>query len=201
MVPVTSENRAPITPTKVIPAAKTLPAPVPPPPPPPPPPPAPPAVPDREPEWWRGGHIRTEPPPLPVPVDVHVAVTIDTAGPLAPLEPEPGPRWWQRIRIAYNLGCAFAGFVVCGPWAWLLTALREGQGLAAAWVAALIPLVVIAFIDNARRVEALHADPDLWWPRLKAVIARVLLWAALEATALALPLTSLVYWITGVQTP
>lgn len=158
-------------------------------------------MPDREPEWWRGGHIRTSPPPLPVPVDVHVAVTIDAAGPLVPVEPEPGPRWWQRIRIAYNIACAIGGFVICGPWAWLLTAAREGQGLAAAWVAALIPLLISAFIDNARRVEALHADPDLWLPRLKAVVARVVLWAFLEAAALALPVTSLVYWITGVQTP
>lgn len=114
-------------------------------------------------------------------------------------DPEPGPRWWQRIRIGYNLACALLGFALCGPWAWVLAHVRDEESLAGAWVMAAIPLVVLGFVDNARRVEALHADPDLWAPRLKATVARVLLWAAVEATALTLPITTLVYAITGVH--
>jgi len=115
------------------------------------------------------------------------------------VDPEPGPRWWQRIRVGYNLACAAAGFTVCGPWAWVLADVRDEASLAGAWVMTLIPLAVIAFIDNARRVEALHADPDLWGPKLRAALARTALWAAVLATCLTLPVTTLVYAITGVH--
>lgn len=114
-------------------------------------------------------------------------------------DPEPAEHWWGRIRIGYNLACALLGFVLCGPWAWVLAHVRYEESLAGAWVMAVIPLVVFGFIDNARRVEARHADPDLWAPRLKAAAARVLLWAAVEATALTLPISTLIYAMTGVQ--
>lgn len=191
-----TDARRPITPTRVIPAGQPLPAPAGPPPPPVrPAPPAPPASPDPPPWWTRP---RPPAPPLPVPVDVQVTVTIDTHTP----QPEPvrGPRWWRRVRIAYNALCALLGFILCGPWAWVLTTVRNEESLTGAWVIALIPLVVLAFWDNARRIEAAHADPDLWAPKVRALLARVLLWAALLATALSLPLTTLVYAITGVHT-
>ena len=124
-------------------------------------------------------------------------VTVDHGGPLVPVDPEPGPRWWGRIRIGYNAACAFLGFALCGPWAWVLADVRSEESLAGAWVMAAIPLVVLGFLDNARRVEALHADPELWAPRLKAGIARVLLWTALIATGLTLPITTIVFVFTG----
>ncbi|WP_328439350.1 hypothetical protein OHA71_23720 [Streptomyces sp. NBC_00444] len=187
--------RKPITPSRVIPPGDPLPAPAAPPPPPPVPP-ALPAVaePDPDPDWWRTGVV---PPPAPVDVYVHVDVQLPDAHLPAPVEPEPGPRWWGRMRIGYNLACAAAGFVLCGPWAWVLASVRD-ESLAGAWVMALIPLTVLAFVDNARRIEALHADPELWAPRLRAAIARVLLWAAVLATGLTLPVTTIVYAITGV---
>lgn len=186
-----------IVPTRVIPAAETLPAPVSPPPPPPVPP-APPGFPDPDPDWWRSGSGPAPPPP-PVPVDVHVHVTVDQGGSLVPVDPEPGPRWWGRIRIGYNAACALAGFVLCGPWAYVLASARSEAGLGAAWVIATIPLTIAGFLDNARRIEALHANPELWAPRVKAAIARTLLWALAEATALTLPITTLIYAITGVS--
>lgn len=193
--PVTDK---PIIPTKVIPAAELLPAPASPPPPPPRPP-APPAVraPGPDPEWFRIGPVPSGPPP-PVPVDVHVTVTIDPGGSLVPADPEPGPRWWGRIRIGYNAGCAFAGFVCCSPWAWVLASIRHDEGLGAAWVAALIPLAVLYLLDNGRQVEADNADPRLIMPRIRAAIARILLWSAVEATALTLPVASIIYALTGV---
>lgn len=189
-------DRREITPTRIIPAGEPLPAPVPPPPPPPPA--APPAIPDQDPDWWRHGSGPAGPPP-PIDVHVHVDVQLPTLELPIPADPEPGPRWWGRIRIGYNAACAAAGFTLCAPWAWVLADVRNEQGLAGAWVMALIPLTVLGFVDNARRVEALHADPELWWPRLKAAIARVLLWTAALATALTLPITTIVYAITGVQ--
>jgi hypothetical protein len=126
-------------------------------------------------------------------------VSVDRGGPPAVPDPEPGPRWWRRIRIAYNIGCAFVGFIFCGPWAWVLASVRDEQGLAGAWVMALIPLVVLGFIDNARRIEAAGAHPDLWAPKLRATAARCALWAAAIATALALPVTTLIYLVTGVR--
>ncbi|MDX2700789.1 hypothetical protein [Streptomyces ipomoeae] len=153
---------------------------------------------DAEPEWWRNQPVLRQPPPPPVPVDVHVIVTIDPGGALVPVEPEPGPRWWGRIRIAYNAACATCGLMVCGPWAWTLTEIRD-ESLPGAWVTAVIPLTVLGFLDNARRVEALHADPELWLPRVRAAIARTLLWAAGIATALALPISTVIYVLTGVR--
>jgi hypothetical protein len=130
-------------------------------------------------------------------VDVHVTVTIDH-GPLVPIAPEPGPRWYRRFRIGYNAACAAAGFMICGPWAWTLASIRT-DSLAGAWVAAIIPGAVIYLIDNARQVEADYADERLIAPRLRAAITRTLLWAEAAAVALSLPITTLVYLITGVQ--
>jgi hypothetical protein len=126
-------------------------------------------------------------------------VTVDHGGSLVSVDPEPGPRWWGRIRIGYNAACALAGFVLCGPWAYVLASARSEAGLGAAWVIATIPLTIAGFLDNARRIEALHANPELWAPRVKAAIARTLLWALAEATALTLPITTLIYAITGVS--
>ncbi|MEU6661242.1 hypothetical protein [Streptomyces sp. NPDC046821] len=191
---MTTPPRRPITPTRVIPAGQPMPAPVSPPPAPP----APPAPPVGPPDWWRSGPGPSGPPP-PVPVDVHVTVTIDHGGALAVPEPEPGPRWWQRIRIGYNLALAGLSLALAGPWAALLTAIREEESLAGAWVVALVPLTVIAFVDNAKRAEAAGAHPDLWLPKLRAAAARLALWAAVLGTALALPITTLVYIATGVR--
>lgn len=186
--------REPITPTRVYPAGEgPVPLPVPASPPPPRPP-APPAIPDADPDWWRRGSG----PPL-VPVDVHVHVTIDQGGPLLPVDPGPGPRWWQGIRIGYNFALAMLSLTVAGPWSAVLVAVRDEASLAGAWVMALIPLVILGFLDNARQVEARHADPDLWAPKWRAALFRTLLWAAVLATVLTLAITTLVYWITGVK--
>ena len=190
-------DKPPITPTRIIPAGEPLPAPASPPPPPPRPP-APPAPAGRDPDWWGRPPGPSGPPP-PVPVDVHVTVTIDHGGPLVPADPDPGPRWWRRFRIGYNAACAFAGLGICGPWAWVLVSIRDTGSLAGAWVAAIIPGAILYLLDNARQVEADHADERLIAPRMRAAVTRILLWAAAEATALALPITTLVYLITGVQ--
>ncbi|MFJ2731415.1 hypothetical protein [Streptomyces sp. NPDC087317] len=192
-----TDGRRPITPTRVIPAGQPLPAPVNPPPPPPPP--APPAVMDPDPGWWRAGSAGSYGPPPPVPVDVHVTVTIDQGGPLIPADPEPRPRWWQRIRIGYNLALAALSLSLAGPWAAVLAAVRDEESLTGAWVMALIPLVILGFVDNAKRAEAVGAHPDLWAPKWRAALARLLLWAAVIGTCLALPLTTLVYALTGVK--
>ena len=63
---------------------------------------------------------------------------------------------------------------------------------------AAVPLTVVALLDNARQVEARGAHPDLWAPKWRAAFMRVLLWALVEATALTLPITTLVYALTGV---
>ena len=119
---------------------------------------------------------------LPVPVDP---------------EPAPGPRWWQRLRI----GCAVAGFCLSGPWAWVLKDIRDDgtNGLAGAWVMALVVLTVLAVWDNACRIAAKHSDPEAWMPRIRATVARILLWAALIAIALTLPITTLVFFVTGIH--
>lgn len=193
---MTTPPRKPIIPTRVIKAGAPLPVPVPPPPPPlPPAPPAPPAVP---PGWWNAGPGPSGPPP-PVPIDVHVTISVDHGGPPAIPDPVPGPRWWQRFRIGYNVALAVLSLTLAGPWAQLLTSVRDEAGLAGAWVMALIPLVVLGFIDNARRVEAAGADPDLWAPKLRAAAARFVLWAAVIGTVLALPVVTLVYILTGVR--
>ncbi|WP_086765371.1 hypothetical protein [Streptomyces bobili] len=86
-----------------------------------------------------------------------------------------------------------------GPWAWVLQSVRDEQSLAGAWVMASIPLAVLVLLDNARRVEAMAAHHDLWAPKLRAALTRTALWAAVLATVLTLPITTLVYLITGVQ--
>jgi hypothetical protein len=189
-------SRKPITPSRIIPAGQPLPQQLPAPASPPPPPPAPPAPPALPP-WWAAG---PPPPPPPQPVDVYVHVDVAVTS-TDPIPEDSGPPWWGRIRWGYNAGCAAAGFVLCGPWAWVLTSVRDEEGLAGAWVMAVIPLIVLGFLDNARQVEARCANPDLWPPKWRAVLARVLLWAAVEATALTLPFTTAVYWITGVVSP
>ncbi|GAA3956835.1 hypothetical protein GCM10022384_07450 [Streptomyces marokkonensis] len=183
-------DRQPITPTRVIPAGQSLPAPVPPPPPPPRPP--------ADPDWWRPGSGPSGPPP-PVPIDVHVHIDITPGGPPAIPDPEPGPRWWSRIRIGYNLALAALSLTFAGPWGAFLATVRDEESLAGAWTMAVIPLIVLAVLDNARRVEALHADPDLWAPKWRAALARFLLWTAVIGTVLTLPITTLVYALTGVK--
>lgn len=183
-------DRQPITPTRVIPAGETLP--------PPPAPPAPPGPPTGPPDWWR-----TPPgppgPPTPVPVDVHVHVTVDQGGWQPAPGPEPGSRWWQRIRWGYNLALAALSLTLAGPWGALLASVRDEESLAGAWVMAVIPLIVLGYLDNARRVEAAAAHPDLWAPKWRAAAMRLLLWAAALGTVLTLPITTLVYALTGVM--
>ncbi|MFJ6667438.1 hypothetical protein [Streptomyces sp. NPDC091383] len=190
-------SRDPITPTRIIPAGEPLPAPASPPPPPPrrPAPPAPPAGPPGPGDWWRTGSGPPGPPP-PVPVDVHVVVTVTPGG--LP-DPPPDPPWWRRIRWGYHLSLAALAFPCCGPWARVLTWVRADGSLTGAWVTAVIPLALVAVWDNAARIWARHSDPDLWMPRIRAAIARLTLYAAAEATALALPLTTIVYLMTGVN--
>ncbi|MET9142425.1 hypothetical protein [Streptomyces sp. NPDC004042] len=189
-------DRRPIIPTRIIPAGAPLPAPAGPPPPPPRPP-APPSVADPGPDWWHNGSGPYGPPPIHVH---HHHVYVD----LPPIylpghpDPEPVPRWWQRIRIAYNAGLAFLATPLSGPWAWVLIHVRDDGSLTGAWVMALIPLAVLGLWDNVRRAEAAGAHPDLWPPKLRAGLARLLLWAAVIGTVLALPITTLVYLITGV---
>jgi hypothetical protein len=126
-------------------------------------------------------------------------VTVDQGGWLSVPDPEPGPRWWQRIRIGYNAALAVLSLTLAGPWGAVLAAVRDEESLAGAWVMALGPLTVLAFLDNARRAEAAGADPDLWAPKLRAAITRFLLWAAVLGTVLTLPITTLVYALTGVK--
>ncbi|MFI0233136.1 hypothetical protein [Streptomyces sp. NPDC017086] len=187
-------SRNPITPTRVIPAGEPLPAPAAPPLPPPPPrvPPAP-LAPGPGPDWWR--HLpRPAVPPQPVPVDVHVTVTIDTG----PADPPPEP-WWRRIRWGYHAVMALAAIPLSGPWAWVLADVREQASLTGTWVIAVIPLAIVAWWDNAARIQARHSDPDLWGPKVRATAARLALYAGAEATALTLPLYSLVIILTGVR--
>ncbi|MEU9000519.1 hypothetical protein [Streptomyces sp. NPDC048551] len=184
-------TEAPIHPTRIIPPGAPLPPQDPPP-----------NGPEHETEWW------TAPPPPPMPrppapppyspppasgpIDVHV--TLSWAAP----EPER-PAWWRRIRWGYNAGCLLCAMPLSGPWAWLLGSVRDSEGLAGAWTLAVIPLAVLALLDNGRRIEAAAAHPDLWAPKLRAARARILLNAALIATATALPVTTVVYLITGVR--
>lgn len=133
------------------------------------------------------------PPAPPGPVDVHVTLS------WAASEPER-PAWWRRIRWGYNAGCLLCAMPVSTPWAWVLESARDGQALAGAWTLAAISAAVLALLDNARRVEAEAAHPDLWRPKIRATRARVLLDAALIATATTLPITTVVYLVTGVRT-
>ncbi|MGV9282134.1 hypothetical protein [Streptomyces sp. NPDC003730] len=190
-------DRQPITPTRVIPAGETLPAPVSPPPPPPVPP-TPPIAPESGPDWWRNG---SGPPGPSGPFEIHhhYYLAEPAGGPLSVPDPEPGPRWWQRIRIGYNAALAVLSLSLAGPWGALLANVRDEESLAGAWVMALVPLVVVAFLDNARRAEAAGANPDLWAPKWRAAGTRLLLWAAVLGAVLTLPLTTLVYALTGVK--
>lgn len=189
-------DRRPTTPTRIIPAGEPLPAPGTPPPPPPPLPPLPPAPtgPGPEPDWWRD-LPRPAVPPQRIPLDVHVTVTIDSGPP----PPPPAPPWWRRIRWGYHAVMCAAALPLSGPWAWVLADVRADTSLAGAWVMAVIPLATVAWWDNAARIQARHADPDLWGPRVRATVARLSLYATAEATALTLPLYSLVIILTGVR--
>ncbi|WP_392967214.1 hypothetical protein [Streptomyces sp. LN245] len=162
-----------------------LPALAPPPPPPPPPP---------EPTWWH------QPPAPPLPA---VYVQVDVALPDGYLpqttEAEPGPRWWQRRRPGYTAACLLIAWPLSNPWAALLADVRDTESLAGAWVMAIGPLIVLAFADNAYRVAAAGAADELWLPKIRAACARTLLLTAAIATARTLPLTTLVYAVTGVK--
>ncbi|KAA6220019.1 hypothetical protein [Streptomyces filamentosus] len=173
----------PITPTRIIPAGVPLP------------PAGPPSQPPPPPAWF------TQPPPprppTPQPLDIRVTVDLLLPG----TEPEPAPSWRQRIRIRwiYNIGCLAFALPLSGPWAAALASVRDEQGLAGAWTLAVIPLAVVGILDNARRVEAEHAAPDLWAPRIRAALTRTALWALVTATATALPVDTVVYLLTGVR--
>ncbi|MYR45069.1 hypothetical protein [Streptomyces sp. SID5910] len=184
----------PIVPSRIIPAGQRLPAPAGPPPPPPVPP-DPPALPDSGPDWWRNGSGPPGPPP-PAPLDVHVHVTIDVGG---PPDPPPAPPWWRRIRWGYHLGMLTLALPLSGPWAWILADVRDEESLAGAWVMAIVPLALVAVWDNVTRIRARQADPDEWLPRLRAGVARLALYAMATATVLTLPITTLVYALTGVH--
>ncbi|WP_030569639.1 hypothetical protein [Streptomyces aureocirculatus] len=113
--------------------------------------------------------------------------------------PEPEERWWQRIRIGYNAALAFLSLPLTGPWSWVLASVRDDESLAGAWVMAGVPLTVLAVLDNARRVEVAGSAPELWGPKIRAALARLLLWAAVLATVLTLPVSTIVYALTGVR--
>ncbi|MFD9569973.1 hypothetical protein ACFWBI_09025 [Streptomyces sp. NPDC059982] len=153
-------------------------------------------------DWWRpppappASRPPVPPPyvpPPPAPIDVHVTVTV------GPSEEEKPPAWWRRIRWGYNAGCLLCAGPLAAPWASVLASVRDSQGLAGAWTLAVIPLAVLALLDNGRRIEAAAAHPDLWAPKLRAARARILLDATLIATATALPVTTAVYLTTGVR--
>ncbi|WP_406365254.1 hypothetical protein [Streptomyces sp. NBC_00645] len=166
------------------------------PPPVPPRPPAPPPPPPPEPDWWRQS---AAPPPPPPAVYVQVDIALpDGYLPQIP-EAEPGPRWWQRRRPGYTAGCLLLAWPISGPWAAVLADVRDTEGLAGAWVMALGPMIVLAFADNVYRVAAAGAADDLWLPKIRAACARILLLAAALATARTLPVTTLVYAVTGVK--
>ncbi|MFI1889838.1 hypothetical protein [Streptomyces jumonjinensis] len=195
-----TEARKAIEPTAVIPAGEplpprsstpgdTLPKPAPRPPAAPPPayiPPAPPPPPSPPARPWT-------PAPDPGPSQGYLLIPI-------PLEaPAPEPRWWQRVRWVYNGACILAAMPVTGPVAWVLADIRDSQGLAGAWLLAAVPLVVVATLDNARRVEAEAAHPHLWAPKIRAAAMRTLLWAVVIATVTTLPVETVVLVLTGVR--
>lgn len=185
----------PITPSRIIPAGQPLPTPPnygPPPAPPPPP------------DWWTRPSAPPVPrppvtPPAPPPtVHVHVDVHLDDYLPV-PVEPEPGPPWWTRCRPGYNAALIVLGFPLTTWWADVLAAARDEISLAGAWVIALIPLTICAFADNVYRIAAAGAADELWAPKIRATLARLLLWSVLLATLIALPLTTVIYTLTGVK--
>ncbi|WP_432147937.1 hypothetical protein [Streptomyces sp. bgisy029] len=182
----------PIQPSGIFPPGAPLPTPAGTPPPPPPPPPLfPPVAPPGH-EWWR-----TPPPPPAVlpPLDIYVHATFSLI-PVEP-EPEPGPRWWTRCRPVHNAVCILIGLPLTRLWATVLTSVREEESLAGAWVMAVIPLAVIAVADNRFRVAAALAHDELFLPRLRAAVARILLWAVVLGAAAALPVATIVYAFTG----
>jgi hypothetical protein len=133
-----------------------------------------------------------------VPVDVHVTVAVDLGG---QSDPEPDPPWWRRIRWGYHAAMVVLSFPLSGPWAWVLNDVRHEKGLDAAWVMAAVVWAFIAVWENVTRVRSLEAHGEAWIPKARAAIARLLLYAVITATVLTLPLTTLVYWITGVPSP
>lgn len=177
----------PIIPTRIFPAGEALPAP-----------PDPPVVEDPDPDWFGPQSGPSGPPPT-VEIHHHHYPAEPAGGELSVPDPDSGPPWYRRIRIGYNAGCAAVAFALCGPWAWVLASVRDEESLAGAWVMALIPLLVLGVLDNARRVEALCAHPELWRPRALAAVTRTALWTAVIATCLTLPVTTLVYAVTGVK--
>ncbi|MFF7452119.1 MULTISPECIES: hypothetical protein [unclassified Streptomyces] len=92
-------------------------------------------------------------------------------------------------------------FPLSGPWAWVLNDVRHEKSLTAAWVMATVAWALLAVWDNVCRIRALQAHREAWIPKIRATIARLLLYAVITATALTLPLTTAVFWITGVRTP
>ncbi|NJP74559.1 hypothetical protein [Streptomyces sp. C1-2] len=183
----------PVTPSRIIPAGQPLPGP-----PAVPPPPVPPVPPDA---WWHLPPSPPPPPPSPPPVPVPEVVVHTTIHLPAPDEPAPAPgvRWWQTFRPGYNLLCAAAGTPLTAWWAGVLGDARTQAGLAGAWVIALVPLGLVALVDNVVSVAAVNSAPGLWLPRLRAAACRTVLWALLIGTAVALPVMTLVYVVTGVR--
>ncbi|MFI7239690.1 hypothetical protein [Streptomyces cyaneofuscatus] len=185
----------PIQPSGIFPPGAPLPTPAGTPPPPPPPPPLfPPVAPPGH-EWWR-----TPPPPPPAvlaPLDIHLYIEASLVP--APVEPEPGPRWWTRCRPVHNAVCILIGLPLTRGWAAVLGSVREEESLAGAWVMAVIPLAVVALADNRLRVAAALAHDELFLPKLRAAAARILLWVTVLGTAAALPVATIVYAFTGVQ--
>ncbi|WP_330339387.1 hypothetical protein [Streptomyces sp. NBC_00557] len=176
-------ERRPIIPTKVIPGGQQPPTPATPPPP---------ATP-----WPPLGTGPSVPPQAPPPVHVHV--TLPASTPPEPPEQDHTPPWWARIRWGRQLLLLALAFPLSTPWARVLADARDGAGLSGAWVIAVIPLALVAFWDNVCRIRARYTDPDLWAPQIRAFVARLLLYAAVIATARALPIVTLVYAITGVH--
>lgn len=123
-------------------------------------------------------------------------MTVDLGG--GP-DPDPDPPWWRRIRWGYHLAMAVLAFPISGPWAYVLADVRDEKSLAAAWVMAAVVWALIAVWDNTCRIRALEAHPEAWMPKVRARLARLLLYAVITATCLTLPLTTAVFWITGVH--
>ncbi|MFF3190532.1 hypothetical protein [Streptomyces misionensis] len=182
----------PIVPTRIIPAGTPLPAPAAPPPAPPAPPAGPPAG------GWPPSAPPPRPPAPPAAPDIIVHATIHLPVPDEPA-PAPGIRWWQTFRIGYNLACSLVALPLASRWADVLADARTAAGLAGAWVIALVPLGVVALVDNTLAVTAANCAPRLWLPRIRAAASRVALWALLIGTAIALPVMTVVYVITGVR--
>lgn len=105
----------------------------------------------------------------------------------------------KPYRVAYNAACAYIGFILSGPWAWVLASVRDEESLAGAWVMAMIPFGLLVLWDNAARVAVACAHPDLLMPKFRAAVARTLLWAAFIATCTTLPILTASTFLTGVR--